>query len=186
MNKKILILIILVLIGVSYYIFSQNIFTKNSSMNNEVASNSDELVPNNTPEGWKNYSNTEWGIAFAYPTNWSILEAGGNQSIRANPEKGEKLSQDQLVGIILEGENYTLSLSRKGRGIGPEGVVYTHPEYIVNGSTARTWENIDKGLFLVVSTDSGCNNISFFVENKNSTSKEVINKILNSVKCKQK
>ncbi len=183
MNKKILILIVLILVGISYYLFSQNIFTANNSIINQVSDNSsDQLIPNNVPDGWKTYSNTEWGMAFAYPKEWVLSEK------RLTSEEKEETFNSNPVGTLMNiqvnGNGYSTNFNKSGRGFGQEGVTYSHPEYIVNGNITRTWENTDNGLFLVVSTDSGCNNISIFAENKNSTSKETINKILNSIICK--
>lgn len=77
-----------------------------------------EIQPLFVPEGWKTYSNNQWGIALAYPALWRLVTTP--------------------YTISMRGDDYDIHVGIAGTGLPDEA--WTHPEYFIDGETANTWQ----------------------------------------------
>lgn len=137
---------VVILIGLLGYIFvTQERQQMNSSQfattttDSVITTDNDRTTgapePVHTPEGWKVYQNSDWGIAFAYPSDWELKEG-------YHPDKPEILYNLTLehgckreTGRICA---YDISISQGSRGLGY--VERIEPPYVIDGEVSKTWQ----------------------------------------------
>lgn len=98
----------------------------------------------NAPAGWQTYTSTEFGFAFAYPTNWTLseqrlTEEGKRETLSSRPV-------GSLSTVRLDGDGYIIIFTKSGHGIAQDAVEqqFTHPNYQIDGINATVFE-IEKG-----------------------------------------
>ena len=168
MKKAITLIVILVILGLSYIAYSHYVKRSVTLMTVE--------------QGWTNYKSDEFGIAFQYPETWSLAEQRADE--KYNKENSARYPTGELVAIDLNGDGYTLKIDRMGHGI--QDAEYKHPVYTISGEIAeKTYETQTTSGFrqILLLPRSICNGVNMYIENTNSFSKEITDKILSTVAC---
>ncbi len=174
MNKKNLVYIILALVIVFGIIF----FFLQYLNNKQNLAVFQPIQTVHVPSDWVAYNSSEWGISFKYPPTWKIIEhkvdEAYNKSAQANLPIG------QLYQINLKGDNYTFIVDREGSGLPDTN--YTHPDYVIDGHIAKTFENdTETGFSLYLGVVPATRWYRFIISNPSSKSKEVIDQILSTI-----
>lgn len=128
-----------------------------------------KLEPRHTPDEWKIYANSEWGLALAYPPDWKLI----TDYHRINLRKG-CVPEDTANSCEHE-----ISIGDSGTGL-PNKTWY-HPEYVVDGITAKTWavdETMKSELIIVA------NNFQFWITTKDKN-KTIVDEILSTVNFRE-
>ncbi len=79
--------------------------------------------PKFIPESWKIYKNADWGIAFAYPSNWT-MDIG--------------FESEGRLGLLMEGDGYAFAVNTGDREL--SNIDWTHPQYFIGDKEAQTWQ----------------------------------------------
>lgn len=119
--------------------------------------------------GWSEYSSSEWGLTFAYPTSWSLTEQAANTAVTG--ESG-------LATVGVAGDMYSVDFSTLGKEFprGPDDIAI---EYTISGKKVQGYETKIGAGFLQTLHVCG---VGMTVSGSES-SKITTDKIIESVKC---
>lgn len=137
-----------------------------------------QVIP--SEDGWSLYTSNEWGLTFSYPSSWKLTEQNGSIFVKND----KVISGGRLETVRVAGDGYGLNFSKFGKGI-PTGVDTTSSTYQLSGRTVWVFQDReDPGYtafikFPVCSSGDGFG----FVITSPTSSKEVTNKIIASIKC---
>lgn len=188
MNKKNItfILIVLVIAGLYYFLFYKNntrslIYNSPQNKEEQQVSTTTPLEPLNIPNDWKTYSNSEWGIAFAYPKEWSIEEIKLTEY-----EKARSFSKDPvgiITKVILNSADYEVQISRKNPADFTE-YPYVKSELLIDDHKANSYLRDEvKGYLQFISLDDGSKNSPYLFQIGSKTNyKKVISDFLNTIR----
>ena len=92
------------------------------------------LEPMHVPEGWEVYSNDEWGMAFAYPTEFALREVSS------------PINSEYTQNILLESDKYNLLIGKGDRGLAA-GSKVAPSKYSIDKLLVQTWEREVNGKY---------------------------------------
>ncbi len=156
MNTKLLWgVVALLIVGGGVYFYKQ----QTPDFNNRVSA---------TADGWSRYT-YEGALSFEYPSNWALKEQTG-------------LASKTTESVNLEGDGYKIEFTVNGKGFPSEDNTQVG-EYVVAGTRAKKLENkYNSGFLLGIGTFCGAWSVSILSP---TSSKNVADRILTSVKCKE-
>lgn len=125
-------------------------------------------------DGWSQYTSGEWGLTFAYPSSWKLTEEDGHIFMK----NGQFFFGGKLESIKAAGDGYVVHFNNIGRDypLDDDTIV---SEYIVGGKKERTFEAKFGNTFWQV---MGACDVALEIS-RPAESKEIIDKIIASVKC---
>ncbi len=114
------VLLLLVVVGVvsgsGWYVWSSNNKTasKVSSNKSGTVGNKPSLnkAPAETPPNWSSYRNSQLGISFAYPKNWTFVDKSAEPASTKSYYVGELSSDDKATSVAI-----TLVRKKDGRNV---------------------------------------------------------------------
>ncbi len=116
------------------------------------------------------YTSSEWGLTFQYPSNWKVVELNYNK---------ETTGEEGLAAVRVTGDGYSLDFSTIGKDY-PGGVDTITREYTIAGQKVQALEDVlGSGFTQGMPT---CNGIGLTVVSPVS-SKQITDKVIASVKC---
>ena len=127
-----------------------------------------------TGDGWSQYTSNEWGLSFAYPSNWKLTEVDGDIFTK----DGSFFFGGELESIKAVGDGYIVHFNNIGRDY-PTGDTTIIKEYTVAGKKVQAFEDkFGDSFWQAMGACGVALEISRPTESKEST-----DKIIASVKC---
>ena len=168
MNKKILLGVVASLVvGAGAWSFSAAATCPRSSTVCERETGG-RITPG--AEGWSLYESKEWALSFRYPSDWVLKEHIYNAT---------HTGSSALASVLVAGDGYIVDFSDIGRDY-PTGTSTTIAQYSVGGKTERAFED-RLGVVEYWQAMGACGRALEVI--RPTESKEIIEKILASVKC---
>lgn len=140
------------------------------------------IKPTEVPDGWSIYRSEDFGVTFAYPSSWTVQEQRVTEE--SNRRTGSRMPVGKLLRTIFTGDGYIFILNRDGHGLEDDSgqTTYAYVHYVVDGLTARAFENQKgPGYSQSIAVDGSGVYVLFSIISQNSKSKEIPDKILSTV-----